>query len=320
MMLYVALTFTPLTIRDFYSVITSVVLGGIVAAAYGATVFFQHPTQAQLDTGRLIIQVGENIIDPNHFANALLFPAAVLGMWSLRTPRTYAKLFGIGGVGLILAAILYSGSREALIGFGAIVLYYLWRSRYRLQVLVATLGALIASFSIQTTIWSRFSTAMLTGGSGRSSIWAVAWEAAKHRPLQGYGIGNFQQAYDMFYLAVQQPYPYGWSSPAHNIVFHYAVELGVVGLALIVWFYCRVFRSLRIVERDSPLYDYRIMLEGALVAIAAVSFSVDLFTYKYAWLVISAAALFCNAVAGQVQSEEIRSQSSAMMEARPLRS
>ncbi|HEV7180555.1 MAG TPA: hypothetical protein VGN11_11840, partial [Candidatus Baltobacteraceae bacterium] len=62
-------------------------------------------------------------------------------------------------------------------------------------------------------------------------------------------------------------------------------------LALIVYFFWAEFRSLRKIEPATELYDYRIMLEGSLIALAAVSLTIDLFTYKYAWLVFSMFAL-----------------------------
>ena len=57
-----------------------VVTGGVCAAAYGANMFYHDPTFAQesLATRRLIIHVGQYEIDPNHFSDALIFPAAIL--------------------------------------------------------------------------------------------------------------------------------------------------------------------------------------------------------------------------------------------------
>ncbi len=319
-LLFVALTLTPLSARDFQAIIVCVVVGGIGAAAYGANVFFHNPTQEQLDTGRLIIQFGESSDRPKPFCELAAVSGG--GTWTMGAQngsRIYAKTAGIAGSGLMLAAIMYSGSREALAAFAAIVVYYFLRTRYRVQVALAAIAALAAAVSTQTTMWTRFSTVFLTGGSGRTSIWAVAIEAAKHRLLQGYGIGNFEQAYDLYYLTVPQAYPYGFSSPAHNIIFHYVVEIGIVGMLLILWFYGSFFFSLRNIKRDSPLYDYRIMVEASLIAIAIVAFNIDLFTYKYAWLVFAVAAFLCNAAFAQRQSEEIREESSHMIAERPLR-
>lgn len=294
--LYAALALTPLSMKDFEGILACVVMAGLAAAAYGANVFYHNPAlAANAQNSRLVIQLGSDFIDPNHFANSLLFPAAALAVWALRTPRIVAKVAGISGEALIVTAILLSGSREALIAFAAIWLYLLWRLRYRLQMIIASLAGFAVVGSVHTSMWQRFATAIDTGGSGRTSIWAVALEAAKHQLIQGYGIGNFESAYDNFYLSVQQIYPFGWSSAAHNIVFHYLVELGVIGLVLLGWFFYRQFRSIASIDRSSEVYDYRVLLEAALIGIVIVSFTVDLFTYKYAWLVLFAVVLFRSA-------------------------
>jgi O-antigen ligase len=188
-----------------------------------------------------------------------------------------------------------------------------------LQLAVAAAVTVLVAAGAPTSVWQRFSTALQTGGSGRTSIWAVALEAAKHRLLQGYGIGNFPNAYDMFYLRVHQPYPFGWESPAHNLVMHYLVELGVVGLALIAGFFVAQFLSLRVISRSDDLYDYRVALEAAILAIAAVSLTIDLFTYKYAWLVFSVAALLRNAALSAQRSAPILATTSSMIRPRSAR-
>lgn len=320
-LLYIALCFTPVTLRDLRIFLVFVVAGGLAAAAYGSNMFYHNPAlAAHYPMGRLVVQVGNSSIDPNHFSNSLLFPLLALGMWALRTPKVYAKLAGIAGLVLIVTAIMLSGSREALLASSIAILYLLWRSRYRLQILIAVGVTLAIATSVQTSMWYRFASVLDTGGSGRTSIWAVAIEAAKHRVIQGYGVGNFQTAYDMFYLSVHQTYPYGFSSPAHNIVFHYLVELGIVGLILLGWFFVRAFRSLGDVKGSAELSDLRLMLEASLIAIVVVALSVDLFTYKYAWLVFAAVALYRTAAMNEVQSAQMRRESSVMMAARPLRS
>ena len=61
-------------------------------------------------------------------------------------------------------------------------------------------------------------------------------------------------------------------------------------MALIVWFFIANFTMLRDIDRDHPLHDYRVMVEAALVGIIVVSLFIDLFSYKYAWLVFASAA------------------------------
>jgi O-antigen ligase len=177
---------------------------------------------------------------------------------------------------------------------------------------------LLAAFAatVQTSVFLRFASAADTGGSGRTSIWAVALEAAKHRPLQGYGIGNFTQAYNIFYLMAHQPYPYGWDGPAHNLVMHYLIETGIIGLSLIFVFFYAQFRSLRVIENDGGFYDYRVVLEASLIAIVFVSMFIDLFQYKYPWLVFAMLALLRTVAVRYQRSAEIRPTRSDIIAAR----
>jgi exopolysaccharide production protein ExoQ len=320
-LLYAVLAMTPISIQQFRWMLALTAVGGLCAAAYGIRMFYQNPAFAHESANmmRLIVQSGDSQIDPNHFADALLFPIAIVTMWALRSRNPIVKLACVGGVIVLVTAILLAGSREGLIGVLLIMAYYVWRSRYRLQVILA--GLLIGSgvATSPTSVWLRFTEAAQTGGSGRTSIWGVGFEAAKHRLLQGYGIGSFTHAFDMFYLAVPAIDPYGWESPAHNLILHYLVELGIVGLGLIALFFIAQFRSLPKVDRTSDFYDYRVVMEASLLAILTVSMTIDLFTYKYAWWVFTMVALLSKAVATSQASAPMRNASSPMMSARSAR-
>ena len=294
--LYAVVAIVPISVAEFRTLLGVVVAGGLVAAGYGIHVFYHDPSLAS-GADRLVIQAGSTTIDPNHFSNALLFPLAIVMMATLRGRRLLPTLVGVGGVAIFTVAILLSGSREALVGLLLIFVTYLVRSRYRLKLVLAITTILLIATTVQTSIWTRFSHVLETGGDGRSSIWSVALEAAKHRPVLGYGIGNFQSAYNLYYISVPQSYRYGWSSPAHSLVLHYLVELGIIGLVLVVLFFWTELRSLRCIERSSDLRDYRVLMESSLIAIAFVSLTIDLFTYKYAWLVFSMIAFLRNAAA-----------------------
>lgn len=312
-LLYAVLAMAPLSRTQFRTLLFCVVAGGVCAAAYGANLFYHDPSFAQeaLTMRRLVITVGDYHIDPNHFSDALLFPVAIVAMWALRAKRLIPGLICVGALALLVVAILLSGSREGLTAIGVIAVYYLFRSRYRLRLAAGIAAVLVVVASVQTSVFLRFSTALDTGGSGRTSIWGVAIEAAKHRLLQGYGIGNFTEAFDIYYLNVYQKYPYGWDGPAHNLVLHYLVELGIVGVVILAAFFVSQFRSLRKIERGNEFYDYRIVMEASLIAILVVSMTIDLFQYKYAWLVFAMLALLRN-VAVQ-QSAAMRPARSAII-------
>ena len=322
MLLYFVLTMVPVSLTQFRILLGLVVAGGLCAAVYGIHAFYGDPTiqQQSPQTVRLVVEVGQSHIDPNHFADALLLPIAIVTMLGLRSRRIVAKLACLAGLATLVAAILFSGSREGLSAVLLIAVYYLWRSRYRLQLLIAAAIGVVASAFTQASVFERFATALDTGGSGRTSIWAVAVEAIKHRFLFGYGIGNFPQAFNLFYLHVRQDYPFGWDSPAHNLILHYFVEIGLVGVVLLALFFIAQFRSLKVIQAGSDLYDYRLMMEAGLLATLGVAMTIDLFTYKYAWLVFSMIALLRNAQLQLQRNATILPTSSRMMPARSARS
>ncbi|TAM62523.1 O-antigen ligase domain-containing protein [bacterium] len=292
MLLYAAIAITPVSARDYRYILAAGAIGGIAAAVYGIKEFYGQPfdVAGNLLAARLVVQTGSSSIDPNQFADALLFPLAIVTMLALRTRWLLLKLTGVAGIALIVAAISLSGSREAILGVAVIVLYYLWRTRYKIEMGIVTLCAVVAIFSVQSSLWLRFGRAIASGGSGRLSIWSVALEAFRHRWLAGYGMGNFSSAYNDYYLRAPQSHPYGWSSPPHNLLVQIGVELGIVGIVLLIVFFAAVFRDLRRIDPEHPLYEDRVMMEAAVIALIFVSMFIGLFTYKYAWLVIASAA------------------------------
>jgi O-antigen ligase len=289
-LLYCALAITPLQVREFRVLMFIVVVSGVVSAAYGAHVFYQNPATANSLLHRLVVQVGNTFIDPNQFADALLFPLAALVIFGLRTQWLTLKFASMAGVILMVSAIALSGSREAIVALGVIIVYYLWRTRYRLQLLALIAIGVVGAMAQPSSVWARFNDALSSGGAGRTSIWSVGWIAFKHNWLKGYGIASFPTAYDRFYLGVYQSYTNGWTSPAHNVILHYAVELGIVGLLLLLGFWFAQFSALRVIGPSHPLYDYRVLLEGALLGLFVTAMFIDLFTYKYAWLIFAMAA------------------------------
>ena len=56
-----------------------------------------------------------------------------------------------------------------------------------------------------------------------------------------------------------------------------------------MWFVVAHFRMLRTIVREHPMYDYRVMVEAGMIGLIVVSFFIDLFNYKYTWLVLASA-------------------------------
>jgi hypothetical protein len=292
-LLYGALALTPVSARDFQIAMGTVAVAFSVAAIFGIHAFYHDPAfhaVGDLDQQRISLKLGNTEIDQNHFANAFLFPIAVLIASLLRTRWLAIKGACAVGIGLMVAAMLASGSREAFLALAAMFAYFLWRGRDRVQLLALCAICALFAAPFAGVLFGRFALLFQQGPQGRASIWSVGMVAIKHYWLMGSGLGTFPAVYDRFYLAVAQLHPDGWTRPPHDLIIHYAVEVGFVGLALIVWFYVAHFGMLRGIGRDHPYYDYRVMVEAGLVGIAIASLFIDLFTYKYAWLVFASAA------------------------------
>ena len=69
----------------------------------------------------------------------------------------------------------------------------------------------------------------MTSNSFRIKTWMAALEAARARPVLGYGLDTFYEAYSPFKLGAHTAY-------AHNVVIQHLVEVGGIGTALLVAF------------------------------------------------------------------------------------
>ena len=91
-------------------------------------------------------------------------------------------------------------------------------------------------------------------------------------------------------MSVFQFYNTGWGRPPHNTPMQIALELGIVGLVLIVGAYFLTFRQFRDVHKGDGLYDLRVALGASLIGLGFVSLFIGLATYKYFWLTLSTIA------------------------------
>ena len=274
--------------QEFRIVLVLVALGGIAAAAYGGKFFLEG---TQTSSNRLFLEsaVAGEQIDPNHFAAALLLPIALVLVYALQVHGVFRKLAAYVGLGALLLGIYASGSRGGLVAVAAIFLAVLWRTRRWVQFAgVVILGAVL-SVAVNSSIWSRF--AADTSGSGRTSIWLIGAHAFAQRPLFGWGVGNFADAYDRWVLRLYSPMHMKWDRAPHDFVLMVGVELGIVGLALLVWLIVEQARVVHHISAEDELYDARVALESALLGLLVASVFLDTLYWKYAWLIFSTLVL-----------------------------
>ncbi len=289
--LFAVMSVVEISSKDLWFVMAAVVGGGLIAAIYGA--YYYHTVGPQPDgLARLFVRVGENrTIDPNHFANGLLLPLAlVLTMfWSAKHLLLKAGYCVV--IVAILAAMYFAASRGAFLGVAAMFAFFLLFGRHRLQTLATvTLVAAVGVVS-GSSILQRFAVAGSTEGAGRLSLWRVGFHSFTERWLSGWGVGNYKNAYDASFLSVYQDHPNPWHFAAHDLIIYSSVEFGVVGLILVLAGFVSAFQIVRSIGRDHPLFDFRIAVQGAIVAMFVVSLTVDILWYKYLWMAFIAAAL-----------------------------
>ena len=290
--LFAILAVAPVSEHDLRSICVAIVLGGVVASLYGLYLMHSNPQFASASDGRLTINALGKTADPNGFADALLAPFAI-ALVSLLNARTPGRLaVALGATVLILSAILGSLSREAIIACIAIVAVVIWFSRRRLLGIALAVPALAAVPFLVPVVAQPMADALVTGGAGRASIWRVEWFAFWQHPIVGWGTGGALEAYNRNYLHVFQTYIAGWSRPPHNTPLSIAIELGIVGLLLFYGAWFAAFRPLIGIDRSSGIYDLRVALTAALVAMLVVALFVDIAPHKAFWLVLATAAQF----------------------------
>jgi O-antigen ligase len=288
--MYAVLAVAPVEERDVRAICACIIIGGIAASVYGIYLLHDSAVSMMGDAGRIMINVDNRSIDPNHFANALLAPIA-LSLTSLLHARKPVTILGsLFALAVLTAGVLMSLSREALLGCILIVLVTVAFSKRRVIGIAIGLPLLLLTPVLFPQIGVRMSDAFSTGGAGRMSIWQVGWMAFQQHPFIGWGAGGFAAAYDRYYLTVFQFYNAGWSRASHNTVIHAAVELGIIGVVLMTIAFVSSFRQFRGITRGTPLYDLRVAFTASLVALGFVAVFIDLANYKYVWIVLTTIA------------------------------
>jgi len=291
----------PINARMLRLVSATVIAGGALAGIYGAYLFHRGGPSATADAGRLVVELGKQSIDPNHFAASLLLPSALVLVGLVENRGTVAR-FMLALCGLVIAAgLLLAASRGGIVAALAMYLYMLVRSRRKAVLAGIGVAALTIGLGAFSNIARRFSEAAATGGAGRLGIWKVGLAAFKLHPIFGAGLGNFAIAYNQAFLSVpafatmQVIEGAHWSIAPHNNLVWIGVELGAVGVIVYLTAWWLSFRSLKSIEATSDLYPMRVAMEASLVGLFVAGLFLGTVTYKYVWLAFMLTALTRNA-------------------------
>jgi O-antigen ligase len=222
----VAVSFRP-SRKELHWVCVLTVVGGVLAAS-GAYLFGLNEEETG-KRARGTIAIGDQRAEnPNTLGRVLVLPLslAIAGFIGLR--RSLQRMIAVGCVGLIGVGIYISMSRAALLAMVVMISVLIYRLRARWQI-IAAMVVLLALVTVMPDKFYERTGALATGadstGSGRTEIWEIGLEALARYGLIGAGLDNFPEVF-------LQYTPYKMS--AHNTYLMVGVELGIIGLALLL--------------------------------------------------------------------------------------
>ncbi len=286
--LYLIVAIFPTRRGDLVPLLGLILLSGIVTATIGVYEFHAGGIQQQQslqDFHRLNITLGQDHIDPNMYGDSLLLPFGVAFAWFARAQRWSWRLVAMAAMAFMLVALALTASRDALIGM-AIVTVMLSVMLGNWKRLLPPAAALIAVIiAIYPNVIARIAADQGNGGAGRTSIWRVGFTAFLHHPFVGTGIGSYASTYDHWYISVYERIDPGWGMASHDIVLHYGVELGIVGLVLVFGWCIAQWLLARALPRAGLIGDVRAICLASLAALGFAAFFIDLFDVKFVWLV-----------------------------------
>lgn len=256
--------------EEMSALLVMTVLGGCVAAAMSTEQFFGGALFHGTTRSSLMIAGRET--DPNQFAASLLLPLS-LAIGGLVWGR--GRLVRIGAVvatGILGLALLLTMSRGGLVAMFALVAVYVYRMRLNRRVLVAIACLALLLLVLPHSFYERLT--LSDRGAGRFDIWTASLGLIPHYGLFGAGWNNFVVIYNQ--VAGGAPKFHGFSQGAHNIYLGTLLEVGVIGLGILLV----AFRAQLRDARSLALLPYAAACWGMLT----MGITLDVVWRKSFWL------------------------------------
>lgn len=233
-------------------------------------------------------------VNSDHFANylAMMLPLALAGLVSRsafvdRNQRTAARLMLSVNIVLLLMGLLLSLSRGgwggAVLGVALLMWFLPGERRQRLlginkrqtarMLLSVTAVGLVAALSLigesgRSQVDRRLEQTVMQDASfeHRFMMWRDSMAMVRDFPMFGVGLGAWPEVFPRYQ---QPPWSPNFAREAHNDYVEGLAELGVVGLALLAWFFVTAGVSLyqgllRAPTKFAPVYAALLASLGAM--------------------------------------------------------
>jgi len=185
---------------------------------------------------------GSFIADNNEFALALVMTIPLLRFLQLQLQNKWVRHGMTAAMALCAAGALGSQSRGALLAISAMILYFWWHGKNKLQIGVVLMLIAVPLVMFMPESWSERMATIGTyqedaSAMGRISAWWSAWNSAFHYP---FGVGFNSARAELFALYS----PYGPNPlAAHSIYFQVLGNHGFGGLFLFLGTFIATWRS-----------------------------------------------------------------------------
>lgn len=248
------------------------------------------------------VRVDASMGNSTYFAIYLLFNVFIALWLALTSRQTWLK-WSLIALALVEAVLIFfAGARGTIIGLilalalAALLTALTAGRRARQLAVVALVGmALLASgfylvrdsaFVQGSQILERVASISLADGATRFTIWNMALQGVKERPLTGWGQEGFNYVFNKYYdpsLYLQEP----WFDRAHNAFIDWLSAGGLPAFLL----YFSLFASALVLLWKSPELSRseRIALSSALVGYAVHNLFVfdNLYSYIYFFAILA---------------------------------
>lgn len=244
--------------KDWFTFIKLSLLGGVIMIFYAWQQYFDFPWPFF----RLVFdkRPGSFLGNPAFLSVYLILIAAFAGI-VLRNKES-SRFYRISSVVFLISfipTILVANVRGSILGFLAglvfllgIVIFYGEKKFRKLSaafLLCLALFAAVFFFTRDASFWkgipglNRLSAIKLTDPSFRTRFLALktSWEAFKEKPILGWGIENYNVAYNKYYNPSYAIYEEAWFDRAHNKIAEVAVTQGIMGLLAYLGIFASVF-------------------------------------------------------------------------------
>lgn len=200
--------------------------------------------------------------------------AMLLFAWAASAPGAPRALL-LATLGLTVVALVLTFSRGALLGFMVVnVLFLAWRRSGRL-LLAGALAALAAPLLVPDAVFERLGMGFGEGANAVSAgrldgLWLPLLPVVLESPVFGHGLASILWSEPMQVAAVDPTRVIGATHP-HNAYLEALLDVGLLGLALLLAYFAHVYRGLRALGADAAL-DARLagFFQGAAAGLAAL--------------------------------------------------